>query len=106
MHDPATATYQDLGARLAALREAAGFTQASLARRIGYSRSTVANAEAGQGAARHFWEMCEEVLGGDSGLLGLFDEIRTLQRQRQQEAAVAAQRKREAKLQRSRKGYA
>jgi transcriptional regulator with XRE-family HTH domain len=55
---------RDLGARLAALREAAGYTQASLARLVGYSRSTVANAEAGQGAARHFWEMCDEVLGG------------------------------------------
>ena len=96
---------RDLGARLAALREAAGFTQASLARLVGYSRSTVANAEAGQGAARHFWEMCEDVLGEDSGLLGLFDEIKTLHRQRQQEAATAARRKREAELQRWRQGH-
>src|SRR5437016_1916290 len=100
MHDAVTQANRDLGARLAALREAAGITQASLARQVGYSRSTVANAEAGQGAARHFWEMCEEVLGAGSGLLDLFDQMRTLYRQRQHEAAVAVRRQREARRQR------
>src|SRR5260370_31164505 len=89
---------RNLGVRLAALREAAGHTQASLARLVGYSRSTVANAEAGQGAARHFWEMCDEVLGG-AGLLELFDEIRALHRRHRQEAAEAVRRRREAEVQ-------
>jgi WD40 repeat protein/transcriptional regulator with XRE-family HTH domain len=94
---------RDLGARLAALREAAGYTQASLARLVGYSRSTVANAEAGQGAARHFWEMCDEVLGGTM-LCGRFDEIRALRRQQQHEAAAEARRQRHAEAQRWRQG--
>jgi transcriptional regulator with XRE-family HTH domain len=106
MHESVTQANRDLGARLAALREAAGFTQASVARRVGYSRSTVANAEAGRGAARHFWEMCEEVLGDESGLLGLFDQIKTLHRRHQEEAAVAVRHKREADRQRWRKGQA
>ncbi len=96
--DTVTKATRDLGARLAALREAAGYTQASLARLVGYSRSTVANAEAGQGAARHFWEMCDEVLGG-AGLLELFDEIRALHRRHRQEAAEAVRRRREAEVQ-------
>lgn len=100
--DELTQANRNLGARLAALREAAGSTQARLARLVGYSRSTVANAEAGQGAARHFWEMCDEALGGNTELLELFDEIRTLHRRRREEAAAVARRKREAGLQRQR----
>jgi transcriptional regulator with XRE-family HTH domain len=99
MDEMVTQANRDLGAHLAALREAAGFTQARLARLVGYSRSTVANAEAGQGAARHFWEMCDEALGGGSRLLRMFDEIKTLRRRLQQEAATVARRKREAELQ-------
>jgi transcriptional regulator with XRE-family HTH domain len=101
MDDTITQANRELGTRLAALREAAGFTQARLARQVGYSRSTVANAEAGQGAARHFWEMCDEAFGGGSGLLGMFDEIKALRRRHQQEAAAAARRKREAAVQRT-----
>jgi WD40 repeat protein/DNA-binding XRE family transcriptional regulator len=101
MDDTITQANRELGTRLAALREAAGFTQARLARQVGYSRSTVANAEAGQGAARHFWEMCDEAFGGGSGLLGMFDEIKALRRRHQQGAAAAARRKREAAVQRT-----
>jgi WD40 repeat protein/DNA-binding XRE family transcriptional regulator len=101
--DVVTAAARDLGAHLAALREAAGYTQASLARLVGYSRSTVANAEAGQGAARHFWEMCDEVLGG-TVLCERFDEIRALRRQHQHDAAEAARRQRHAEVQRLRQG--
>ena len=95
--DAVTEATRHLGIRLAALREAADYTQASLARLVGYSRSTVANAEAGQGAARHFWEMCDEVFGGTVLCEG-FDEIRAL-RQQENEAAEAArhQRRREAR---------
>src|SRR5215468_6689347 len=99
MDEMVTQANRDLGAHLAALREAAGFTQARLARVVGYSRSTVANAEAGQGAARHFWEMCDEALGGGSRLLRIFDEIKMLRRRLPQEAATVARRKREAELQ-------
>jgi WD40 repeat protein/transcriptional regulator with XRE-family HTH domain len=106
MDDAVLQANRDLGARLATLRRAAGITQARLARLVGYSRSTVANAEAGQMAARHFWQMCEEVLGQDSGLVSLFDHARTLHRQSRDQAAEAARRKRETELQRWRREYA
>ena len=93
--DPVPGAMRDLGGRLAALREAAGHTQASLARMVGYSRSTVANAEAGQGAARHFWEMCDQVLGA-AGLTGQFDKLKALRRQRQEDTAEVKRRRREA----------
>src|ERR1700753_338682 len=45
-----------LGAALEGAREAAGLSQAELARIVSYSRSTVANVEAGrQTAATEFW---------------------------------------------------
>jgi transcriptional regulator with XRE-family HTH domain len=104
MHETVAQAYRDLGARLAAMREAAGLTQASLARLVGYSRSTVANAEAGQGAARHFWEMCDDALGGGSGLLCMFGEIKALHHRHQQEAAATVRRQREAESQQWQRG--
>jgi len=98
--DMVTTANRDLGARLATLREAAGYTQTSLARLVGYSRSTVANAEAGQGAGRHFWQMCDQALGDSAGFAGLCDEIRALRRQRQGAVAEAGRRQREAEAQR------
>jgi len=68
--------------------------------KVGYSCSTVASAETGQGAARHFWQMCDAVLGGGGLLLGLFDELKAAHRRRQQEAAAVARRRRAAEVQR------
>lgn len=73
-----TGARRDLGILLARRREATGFTQASLARRIGYSRSTVANAEVGQGAARHFWEKVDPVVGAGGQLLASFEQIEVI----------------------------
>lgn len=69
---------RELGRQLQKLREAAGLSQQQLARRIGYARSAVSNAEAGGYARRRFWELSGQVLGsGDVLALG-YDEIRQL----------------------------
>jgi transcriptional regulator with XRE-family HTH domain len=55
---------QELGRSLRSERIRAGLLQRELARKIGYSRSAVGNAEAGHSSyARRFWELCDEVLG-------------------------------------------
>jgi DNA-binding XRE family transcriptional regulator len=57
---------QELGRGLRSARIRAGLRQRELARKIGYSRSAVGNAEAGQcGYAHRFWELCDEVLGAE-----------------------------------------
>jgi tetratricopeptide (TPR) repeat protein len=59
-----------LGAQLAAHRQAAGETQRSLARKLPYSRSTIAGVETGrQHAPIAFWENCDELLDAGSALL-------------------------------------
>lgn len=84
-----TGARRDLGVQLARLREAAGYTQAALARQLGYSRSTVANAEVGQGAARHFWEKSDEVLGASGNLVTTFEQIELLHlRRKHQETST------------------
>jgi hypothetical protein len=53
-----------LGRELAAARRAAGYTQATFAPLVGYSRSTVGNVETGrQHVPRTFWGRCDQVLG-------------------------------------------
>jgi len=57
------ATRRDLGRRLPGVRKAAGSTQARLGAAVGYSRSTVSNAEIGHpDVARVFWARCDQVL--------------------------------------------
>ena len=74
-----------LGAKLAAYRRAAGYSQAELAALVGYSRSTVANVEVGrQHVPRDFWKNADEAVHADGGLTGVNDEI---------EAAVMRERK-------------
>lgn len=66
-----------LGRELKEARRAAGYTQASLANLIGYSRSTVSNAEIGQpDVARAFWESADNALRTGGALTSVYDQIR------------------------------
>jgi transcriptional regulator with XRE-family HTH domain len=74
--DPAAAaarfietTRELLARQLTALREAAGLTQDQLADRLGFSRSTIANAEGGhRKASAEFWQRADEVLRAGGAL--------------------------------------
>jgi transcriptional regulator with XRE-family HTH domain len=66
---------RDLGRRLRGLREAAGLSQQQVAKRAGYTRSAVSNAEAGGYARRRFWEMCDELFATGGMLACRYDEI-------------------------------
>ena len=53
--------------------------QPQLAPLVGYSRSTVANAETGRRtAARDFWHCCDEVLATTGALTRQYDELDAL----------------------------
>jgi transcriptional regulator with XRE-family HTH domain len=52
-----------LGQALRQARLRAGLTQAALGRRVGYSRSTIANAESGDLRAAEFYRRCDAALG-------------------------------------------
>jgi DNA-binding XRE family transcriptional regulator len=69
---------QELGRTLKSARITAGLLQRELAHKIGYSRSSVGNAEAGQCHAQRFWELCDEVLGTAGALSRSYNEIRRL----------------------------
>jgi DNA-binding XRE family transcriptional regulator/ribosomal protein S13 len=76
---------RSLGARLAELRRRSHYTtQAQLAKPLGYSRSTVANAEAGIGAAPEFWDKVDAFLEAKGDLIAGFREIRMLQADQEQ----------------------
>jgi DNA-binding XRE family transcriptional regulator len=66
---------RDLGRRLRGLREGAGLSQQQVAKRAGYTRSAVSNAEAGGYARRWFWEMCDELFATGGTLACRYDEI-------------------------------
>ena len=66
-----------LGKYLAARREAAGIIQPQIARRTGYSRSSVAHAEAGrQLLTREFWQTADEVVEAGGKLLAHYEQVR------------------------------
>jgi hypothetical protein len=89
---------KDLGRRLAAWRGAAEMTQVELARRISYSRSTVASVETGRHCApRKFWQYADREVGAAGGLLAAFDQVDALVRALQTQAAQARERQRAAK---------
>ncbi|MEU0150592.1 helix-turn-helix domain-containing protein [Micromonospora fulviviridis] len=70
---------QALGLRLARCRKAAGKTQAALARRMAYSRSTIANVEVGrQHMPRGFWERVDRELEARGMLMDAFDALHEL----------------------------
>jgi len=103
--DTVTGARRDLGLLLARLRDAAGETQISLSRQIGYSRSTVANAEAGQGAARLFWEKCDQVLGSGNQLVAAYEGAEDLRRRREEDALAAEQSRRDSAVRRWREDH-
>jgi transcriptional regulator with XRE-family HTH domain len=66
---------RELGQRLKGLREAAGLSQQQVARRTGYTRSAVSNAESGGHARRRFWELCDELFITIPTLASGYDQI-------------------------------
>jgi transcriptional regulator with XRE-family HTH domain/predicted kinase len=78
-----------LGRQLADYRRAAGYSQAQLAKRIDYARSTVANVEIGrQNVGRQFWERCEAALGAHGALLTGYTGLNALSAERQKNRAT------------------
>jgi transcriptional regulator with XRE-family HTH domain len=68
---------RELGKELAGWRQAVGFTQAQLGRKVGYSRSTVSTVESGgQQVPREFWVSCDELLGTAGRLTELSGAIK------------------------------
>ena len=87
-----TAARKSFGRQLAELRGAASLTQADLARLIDYSRSTVANIEAGyQIANPRFCRKCDEVLSTGGALRAAYNELEELQRAAHLKAALWAE---------------
>jgi predicted transcriptional regulator len=96
--DAILAAREALGRRLAALRQAAGYSQRMFAPLTGYGRSTLASVETGhQNVPREFWLRCEEVLGACS-LVDAYDEIRAMMAAERRAAADVAQAEREARI--------
>ncbi|WFE38058.1 helix-turn-helix domain-containing protein [Micromonospora sp. WMMD998] len=68
-----------LGRQLAHWRKAAGMTQAALAKRTAYSRSSVANVEIGRNTiTRGFWERADRELRAQGSLVDAFDTLQEL----------------------------
>ena len=88
-----------LGARLAALRHAAGANQHAFARLVHTSRSSIANIERGrQLSTRDFWQRCDAVLHANGSLLRSYDDLRELQGRRHREAADSISAHREVEI--------
>jgi transcriptional regulator with XRE-family HTH domain len=86
---------QELGRMLAAWRDAAGLTQRELARRVSYSRSSVANAEIGRHSnTREFWIRADHELNTKRALLAAYDDLDQLVQARHTQAAQALDRHR------------
>jgi len=66
-----------LGQQLTALRQAGGKVQQQIARRTGYTRSSVAKAETGrQLLTREFWTTADELLAAKGALLASYERVR------------------------------
>lgn len=84
-----------LGHRLACLREAAGLTQAQLARATGYARSAIANVETGRSSQpRTSWTRYDELLRANGALLADYDLYVALVSQHREQAAQERERQR------------
>jgi transcriptional regulator with XRE-family HTH domain len=67
---------RELGHALKAARGAAGYSQAQLARKTGYARSTVSTVESGgQNVQRIFWERSDAALGTGTALVARYDRL-------------------------------
>jgi transcriptional regulator with XRE-family HTH domain len=71
-----------LGQQLAAQREAADVVQQQIGRKTGYSRSSIAKAEAGrQLLTREFWTAADGLLNADGALLASYERVRAAKEQ-------------------------
>ncbi|MGQ0718321.1 MAG: helix-turn-helix domain-containing protein [Pseudonocardiales bacterium] len=94
-----TAARRAFGRQLAELRAASNLTQADLAGLTGYSRSTVANIEAGyQLASPRFCRKCDDVLSVGGVLREAHDELEELRRESHRRAAASAQNDRKTQI--------
>jgi transcriptional regulator with XRE-family HTH domain len=67
---------RELGRALKEARGAAGYSQAQLARKTGYARSTVSTVESGtQNAPRIFWERSDAALSAGASLMARYDRL-------------------------------
>lgn len=99
-----TAARRALGRQLAELRCAANLTQSDLAGLVDFSRSTVANVEAGyQTSSPKFWRKCDEVLATDGTLRAALDELEEFARDIHRTAAKSAQGQRQEEIERWRR---
>jgi len=79
-----------LGRQLAALRESAEIGQQQVARRTGYSRSSVAHAEAGrQLLTRDFWQTADELLRADGVLLAGYERVQAAKQEHERQSREA-----------------
>ncbi len=79
-----------LGRQLAVSRQAAEIGQQQLAHQTGYSRSSVAHAEAGrQLLTRAFWKTADELVKADGALLAGYEQIQTLKRDQERRSRDA-----------------
>lgn len=79
-----------LGQQLASLREARGKVQQQVARRTGYSRSSVAKAEAGsQLMSPEFWQTADELLEAKGVLLASYERVRRAKQEHEAQAREA-----------------
>ncbi len=82
-----------LGQQLAAARHVAEIGQQQLARKAGYSRSSIAHAEAGRQLLNHaFWQTADELLKADGELLAGYEQVQAAQQdyeRRKREAELA-----------------
>jgi Helix-turn-helix domain len=73
-----------LGAQLAASRRAVEIGQQQVAHKTGYSRSSVAHAEAGrQLLSREFWKTADELLKAEGALLAGYERVHAFQQEQQ-----------------------
>jgi Helix-turn-helix domain len=83
-----------LGHQLAAARHVGEIGQQQVARKTGYSRSSVAHAEAGrQLLTRDFWQISDELLKADGALLAGYERVHAAKQEherRTREAELAA----------------
>jgi transcriptional regulator with XRE-family HTH domain len=96
--DAIEAARRALGRQLAALRQAAGYSQQEFAPLTGYGRSTLANVETGrQNVPRSFWVRCAQELA-DDGLVTGYDQIEAMTEAARADAQARAQAARDARV--------
>jgi transcriptional regulator with XRE-family HTH domain len=85
-----TALKRALGRQLSSLRAAAGLGQQQVARKTGYSRSSITHAEAGrQLLTRDFWTTADELLKADGALLASYERVQAVKQQHEQRSREA-----------------